>query len=278
MMMDLIFLQIFCIYLQVMIHIDINHKTDKNNSLISADDDDDVQFVNSIRVKEESVADSQITQVIPVKMEPIEPIVICKIGARDLHSGWMTISSATDSSNSRFVGNSQVRHDLKPEIKLESRESTDDRPGSSDYLALLEQKPKIELLNSEYASDDDNNATYVSAEIYAREKSNFDTLVQNVLRAEEQLKILESQQDIDEGDKDALDEARSRVNALNKRLELMSRYFDDLRIEEEPKDNEPSISWDRVYAGVNRHRHEAQGSAAEFYQHKSNIIAGLRVI
>lgn len=195
-----------------------------------------------------------------------------------MHSGWMTISSATHSSNSRFVGNSQVRPDLKPDIKLESRESTDDRPGSSDYLALLEQKPKIELVKSEYASDDDNNATYVSAEIYAREKSNFDTLVENVLRAEEQLKILESQQDIDQGDKDALDEARSRVNALNKRLELMSRYIDDLRIEGEPKDSEPSISWDRVYAGVNRHRHEAQGSAAEFYQHKSNIIAGLRVI
>lgn len=215
-------------------------------------------------------------------MEPTEPRVICKIEPRDLHSGWITISPATNSSDIRFVGNSQVRHDLKPAIKLEPTESTDNKTVTSDCLALLEQSPNIELVKSEYASDDDN-ATYVSAETYAREKSNFDTLVENVLCAEEQLKILECQQDINQVDKDALDTARSRVNALNNRLELMSQYINDLRIEGEtknvePKNNEPSISWDRVYAGVNRHRHEAKGSAAEFYQHKSNIISGLRVM
>lgn len=207
-------------------------------------------------------------------MEPTEPRVICKIEPRDLHSGWMTISPATNSSDIRFVGNSQVRHDLKPAIKLEPTESTDNKTVTSDCLALLEQSPNIELVKSEYASDDDN-ATYVSAETYAREKCNFDTLVENVLCAEEQLKILECQQDINQVDKDALDTARS--------LELMSQYINDLRIEGEtknvePKNNEPSISWDRVYAGVNRHRHEAKGSAAEFYQHKSNIISGLRVM
>ncbi|KAH8307779.1 hypothetical protein KR044_013352, partial [Drosophila immigrans] len=138
-------------------------------------------------------------------------------------------------------------------------------------------------LVANYASDD--NAIFVSAEIYDREKANFDELVQDTLRAEKQKLMLGTQK------KDAADliAVEKDVLKLNARLEFMSQYIDNLRVESKqsheitpelgPKSHvDEKPSWARIYAGVNRHRLIASGTLAEFYQHKSNIISGLKTL
>lgn len=250
------------------------------------EDDGDVEIINSpirVKVEAENDEDCQITQVIENissrtnQTEPSIPKVFRKVELTDERS-------PTNSTNSRLIENSEVIDLQDASIKLEFAESIDKnvpkdtKTERSDYLESIQREFKTELGNSDFTSDDDN-ATYVSADIYAREKSNFDTLVKNVLRAEEQLKDLEKQPVTSQVNKDALEEAKSRVAVLNKRLNLMSQYIDDLRIERESQNvDNTSISWDRVYADVNKHRLEATGSTAEFYQHKSNIISGLKVI
>lgn len=233
-----------------------------------------MEIINSpicVKVEIESDEDCQITQVIentaslPNERKPQIPEEFFNVDLKDEHS-------ATSSTNNRIE--SSIKLELAETI--DKKVTIDPKTGGSD--SAVQRGIKSELENPDYASDDDN-ATYVSADIYAREKSNFDTLVKNVLSAEEKLKALENQPDTAKVDKDALEEAKNRVDALNKRLNLMSQYIDDLRIEGEPKSvNNSSISWDRVYAGVNKHHIDATGSAAEFYQHKSNIISGLKVM
>ncbi|KAM8704220.1 hypothetical protein ACLKA7_008767 [Drosophila subpalustris] len=137
---------------------------------------------------------------------------------------------------------------------------------------------------AEYASDE--NAIYVSSEIYDREKANFDALVEKTLSAEKARVKLESQSK-DKDSKELL-QAEKEVIKLNERLNLMSQYMDNLRIEDEEYsdkresqkqlETDEKPSWAHLYAGVNRHRHKAEGSVAEFYQHKSNIISGLKTL
>ncbi|KAH8360100.1 hypothetical protein KR093_010806, partial [Drosophila rubida] len=138
-------------------------------------------------------------------------------------------------------------------------------------------------LAANYASDE--NAIFVSAEIYEREKANFDELVQNTLKAEKQKVLLAARKkegaDLIEVEKDVL--------KLNARLEFMSQFMDNLRVkgdqapEAEPESGVESAvnampSWAHIYAGVNQHRNIAGGTMAEFYQHKSNIISGLKTL
>ncbi|KAL7730900.1 hypothetical protein ACLKA6_014145 [Drosophila palustris] len=137
---------------------------------------------------------------------------------------------------------------------------------------------------TEYASDE--NAIYVSPEIYDREKANFDALVEKTLIAEKARVKLECQSK-DKDSKELL-QAEKEVIKLNERLNLMSQYMDNLRIEDEEfsdkresqkqLETDEKPSWAHLYAGVNRHRHKAEGSVAEFYQHKSNIISGLKTL
>ncbi|XP_062123226.1 transcription termination factor 2 [Drosophila sulfurigaster albostrigata] len=163
-------------------------------------------------------------------------------------------------------------------------EDADETPHGLGNLERVEDEHEAGLV-ANYASDE--NAIFVSADIYEREKANFDELVQNTLKAEKRKVQLESQ------DKYAsdLDAAEKDVLQLNARLALMSQYIDNLRVESEQGNKDkpgPSSeagaeadekpSWSHIYAGVNRHRHIAGGSVAEFYQHKTNIISGLKTL
>lgn len=155
-----------------------------------------------------------------------------------------------------------------PQCSVFKRELNEDKADSS----LLKEAD----FKADYASDE--NAIYVSAEIYDREKANFDALVQETLSAEKQRAKLKSQ-----GKDKELLQAEKEVLKLNERLELLSQYMDNLRTEApEHTDNrqletDEKPSWSHLYAGVNRYRNKADGSVAEFYVHKSNIISGLKV-
>ncbi|XP_034488241.1 transcription termination factor 2 [Drosophila innubila] len=175
--------------------------------------------------------------------------------------------------------------------KIKGEPKEDENNPSPSYAdcksELNEKKPGPSLLEeaglkADYASDE--NAIYVSEEIYDREKDNFDALVQETISAEKQRVKLESQGK----DNRELLQAEKEVLKLNERLELMSQYMDNLRtgdqdhadkLEKETQlETDEKPSWAHLYAGVNRYRHKAEGSVAEFYQHKSNIISGLKTL
>ncbi|XP_017844681.1 transcription termination factor 2 [Drosophila busckii] len=185
-------------------------------------------------------------------------------------------SSLSSSSNSQLkdITNHAIA-DLK-EIKSE--------PANYENLMeskLLEDTKPIDISEKvdfkiEYAHDE--NTIHVDNTVYAKEKESFDALVQQVLKVEKHFKELVNSN----ARKADLRKVKKDLVKLNARLTTLSQFIDSLRIgEEEPsgtEENNKVPCWGSLFSGINRHRHNAGGSEAEFYNHKNNIISGLKTL
>jgi len=138
------------------------------------------------------------------------------------------------------------------------------------------------ISSSEYANN--AGAIFVSASEYSEKKSQIDQLVQKMLAMEQQQRQLEESGSSNE----ELCDLKVRLGKLNARLEALGDFLDTLRVQEDQPvvkiKDEPELieqieqpRWANLYSGLNRFRHKAKHTSAEFYQHKSNIIASLKV-
>ncbi|XP_016954370.1 transcription termination factor 2 isoform X2 [Drosophila biarmipes] len=170
----------------------------------------------------------------------------------------------------------------------ERSRSTQDRTGgnltdASDEISNQQAPDDASLeLSSEYASN--AGAIFVSASEYSEKKMQIDQLVQKMLAMEQQQRQLEENGCCNE----ELLDLKVRLGKLNARLEALGEFLDTLRVQDvQPvikiKD-EPEIEqieqpqWSNLYSGLNRYRHKAKHTSAEFYQHKSNIIDSLKTL
>ncbi|KAH8343884.1 hypothetical protein KR084_001262 [Drosophila pseudotakahashii] len=141
-------------------------------------------------------------------------------------------------------------------------------------------------LSGEYANN--TGAIFVSATEYSEKKSQIDQLVQKLLSLEQQERKLEE----NGASSEELFELKTRLEKLNSRLEALGEFMDTLRVQEDQpankiKDEPEQVDqieqieqpqWSNLYSGLNRYRHKAKHTSAEFYQHKSNIIASLKTL
>ncbi|KAI8044407.1 hypothetical protein M5D96_000565 [Drosophila gunungcola] len=135
-------------------------------------------------------------------------------------------------------------------------------------------------LTSEYASN--AGAIFVSASEYSEKKKQIDKLVQNMLGMEQLQRQLEENGSTNE----ELLDLKLRLEKLNGRLEALGEFLDTLRVQEDQSANRikeeaeqiEQPRWSNLYSGLNRYRHKAKHTSAEFYQHKSNIIDSLKTL
>ncbi|XP_017003180.2 transcription termination factor 2-like [Drosophila takahashii] len=160
---------------------------------------------------------------------------------------------------------------------------------TSDEISNQQASDENLELSSEYANN--AGAIFVSATEYSEKKSQIDQLVQKLLSLEQQQRQLEESGASNE----ELLDLKARLEKLNARLEALGEFMDTLRVQEdqpavkikdEPEQLDPleqieqieQPQWSNLYSGLNRHRHKAKHTSAEFYQHKSNIIASLKTL
>ncbi|XP_026834863.1 transcription termination factor 2 [Drosophila erecta] len=84
-------------------------------------------------------------------------------------------------------------------------------------------------------------------------------------------------------------ELKSHLEKLNARLEALGEFLLTLRVREDQQaikiedvseqvDQTEQPQWSNLYSGLNRYRQKANYTAAQFYQHKSNIIDSLKTL
>ncbi|XP_017057176.1 transcription termination factor 2 [Drosophila ficusphila] len=135
-------------------------------------------------------------------------------------------------------------------------------------------------LSKEYANDED--AIFVSAKQYTEKKAEIDHLVKKMLSME----LLKRQLEENGSNNEELIDLGARLDKLNVRLEALGEFLDTLRVREHQPENqikeEPGLAeqprWSNLYSGLNRYRHQAKLSSAEFFQHKTNIIESLKTL
>ncbi|XP_033162858.1 transcription termination factor 2 isoform X2 [Drosophila mauritiana] len=138
-------------------------------------------------------------------------------------------------------------------------------------------------LSGEYA--DNECAIFVSASEYNEKKAQIDQLVQKILTMEQQQRQLEE----NASDTKELCDLKLRLQKLNARLEALGEFLDTLRVREDQQeikieddselvDQTEQPKWSNLYSGLNRYRQKANHTAAQFYQHKSNIIDSLKTL
>ncbi|EDW55284.1 GM10445 [Drosophila sechellia] len=138
-------------------------------------------------------------------------------------------------------------------------------------------------LSGEYA--DNECAIFVSASEYNEKKAQIDQLVQKILTMEQQQRQLEE----NASDTKELCDLKLRLQKLNARLEALGEFLDTLRVREDQQeinieddselvDQTEQPKWSNLYSGLNRYRQKANHTAAQFYQHKSNIIDSLKFL
>jgi len=140
----------------------------------------------------------------------------------------------------------------------------------------------LDLSPTEYA--DNESAIFVSASEYNEKKAQIDQLVQKILTMEQQQRQLEE----NASETKELCDLKLHLEKLNARLEALGEFLDTLRLREDQQeikiednselvDHTEQPKWSNLYSGLNRYRQKANHTAAQFYQHKSNIIDSLKV-
>ncbi|XP_043651644.1 transcription termination factor 2 [Drosophila teissieri] len=154
-----------------------------------------------------------------------------------------------------------------------------DSSGEINNRLELEPDNSLELSN-EYA--DNECVIFVSGAEYTEKKTQIDQLVQKMLTMEQQQRQLEETG----SNRKELCELKSHLEKLNARLDALGGFLDTLRVREdhqaiqikdsEQVDQTEQPRWSNLYSGLNRYRQKANHTAAQFYQHKSNIIDSLK--